>query len=109
MMTSRGMYPDGFHPQYQNSSRDLSSDARHFTRTQRPPRYYFIDFGISVRFNAEDPRLALPIKGADQTVPEHQIDGDVDPQNPFATDIYYLGNLIREEFLDVRRSFPSGL
>ncbi|KAJ7760918.1 hypothetical protein B0H16DRAFT_1312522 [Mycena metata] len=98
MMTCRGMYPDGFHPQYQNSSRDLSSDARHLTRTQRPPRYYFIDFGISVRFNAEDPCLALPIKGADQTVPEHQIDGDVDPQDPFATDIYYLGNSSAKNF-----------
>ncbi|KAJ7028523.1 kinase-like domain-containing protein [Mycena alexandri] len=101
MMTSRGMYPDGFHPQYQTSSLDMKKSVTHsMTRTQRPPKYYFIDFGISVRLNAEERRSALPIVGADQTVPEYQNDGHVDPQDPFATDIYFLGNLIREEFLD---------
>ncbi|KAJ7159465.1 kinase-like domain-containing protein [Mycena filopes] len=102
MMPGRGMYPKGFHPQYQDKSVDMTKSARHLTRTQSPPKYYFIDFGISVRFQPDDPepRLAVPIVGADQTVPEYQNGGTLNPLDPFRTDVYFLGNLIREEFLD---------
>ncbi|KAF8870843.1 kinase-like domain-containing protein [Infundibulicybe gibba] len=70
----------------------------HFTRTQRPVKYYFIDFGISRHYEpSEVPPLEDPIWGGDKTVPEFQFsDG---PCDPFPTDIYYLGNLIRTEFL----------
>jgi len=41
--------------------------------------------------------LANPIRGGDKIVPEFQ---DVTgPVNPFPTDVYYVSNLVREEFL----------
>ncbi|KAJ7162138.1 hypothetical protein C8R46DRAFT_1353155 [Mycena filopes] len=100
MSAPQEMFPDGFHPQYQERSLDLKDEARALTRTQQPPKYYLIDFGISLRFSENEPRSALPIVGADRTVPEYQNDGHLYAQDPFATDIYFLGNLIREEFMD---------
>ncbi|TFY58213.1 hypothetical protein EVJ58_g6553 [Rhodofomes roseus] len=37
--------------------------------------------------------------GGDKTVPEFQGDGYDKASDPFATDVYYLGNRFREEFL----------
>ncbi|TFK72497.1 hypothetical protein BDN72DRAFT_731085, partial [Pluteus cervinus] len=63
-------------------------------RTERPPKYYFIDFGISRQY---DPSDASPIegiiRGGDKSPPEY-----ADPSgrcNPFPTDVYSLGNTIR--------------
>jgi hypothetical protein len=71
------------------------------SRSKLSPRYLLIDFGISRRYQAEDrPPSEGIIRGADKTPPEHQ--GDVDACDPFPTDIYYLGNMVREEFTQVR-------
>jgi hypothetical protein len=43
--------------------------------------------------------LDEPLRGGDKTAPEHRRGGQC---NPFRTDIYYLGNLIREQFMQVR-------
>lgn len=101
MVDPRPLYPKMYHPHFPRRTRDMRGTAKHHTRTWRPTRYYFIDFGISRRYDPEDrsPRED-PIWGGDKTVPEFQ-DSD-DPRDPFATDIYYLGNLIREDFLQVR-------
>ena len=37
------------------------------------------------------------------SLPGHQ-DGDTS-YNPFPTDVYYLGNLVREYYMEVRNSF----
>ncbi|KAJ7700291.1 kinase-like domain-containing protein [Mycena metata] len=100
LMAANDMYPKGFHPQYQDNTLDMNKRASHLTRTERPPKYYFIDFGMSVRFQPDEPHLALPIVGADQTVPEYQNGGTLHPLDPFRTDVYLLGNFIRQEFLD---------
>ncbi|KAI1795576.1 hypothetical protein LXA43DRAFT_1090740 [Ganoderma leucocontextum] len=44
------------------------------------------------------PPLEDIIIGGDKSVPEFE--GTDEPQNPFWTDIYYLGNLIRTDFLE---------
>ncbi|KAJ7625462.1 hypothetical protein B0H17DRAFT_1164387 [Mycena rosella] len=45
--------------------------------------------------------LEPPIHGGDKTVPEHQMPADpCDPCDPFSTDVYYLGNMIRREFIE---------
>jgi hypothetical protein len=94
------MFPQGFHPLVQNDAPDFSKSAKHLTRTQHPPKYYLLDFGISRRYNpANGPPLELPIEGGDKTVPEFQTSNDA--CDPFPTDVYYLGNLIRREFLEV--------
>lgn len=99
-MDPRGMFPKMFHPQIPERNSDFKGRAKHTTRTSNPVKYYFIDFGISRKFNPEDgPPRELPIIGGDKTAPELQHCND--PVDPFPTDIYYLGNIIRRKILDV--------
>ena len=64
-------------------------------------KYYFIDFGISRKYDPADlPPREPPIFGGDRSVPEFNKSDE--PCDPFPTDIYYVGNLIREDFLQVR-------
>jgi len=44
------------------------------------------------------------LRGGDRTAPEHRRGGRC---NPFPTDIYYLGNLVREQFLMKCNGFES--
>ncbi|KII92692.1 hypothetical protein PLICRDRAFT_679064 [Plicaturopsis crispa FD-325 SS-3] len=104
MMDATPLYPIPYHPYTLSMRRDYTGPAKHRTRTQHPVKYYFIDFGISRRYNpADGPPLEDPIWGGDKTVPEfHKA---LDPCDPFPTDIYYLGNMIRQGFLIERYGF----
>ncbi|KAH8982637.1 kinase-like domain-containing protein [Lactarius hatsudake] len=95
MFDPSGMYPKGYHPIQKNRSRDFKGRAKRCTRTDRPPRYYLIDFGLSRRYSSRDV-LDEPLRGGDKNAPEHLRGGRC---NPFHVDIYYLGNLVREQFL----------
>ncbi|KIJ37060.1 hypothetical protein M422DRAFT_260449 [Sphaerobolus stellatus SS14] len=101
LMDPSGMYPLGFHPG--ETVLALGSGtrlAKHYTRRERPPKYYLIDFGHSRRYNPEDGIPAeIPLGGADRTVPEFKGEGTTRPANPYPTDIYYLGNFIKERFM----------
>jgi hypothetical protein len=97
------MYPEGFHPIQMSRNRNFKGSARRYTRTERPPRYYLIDFGLSRRYTSRDV-FDEPLRGGDRSAPEHQ-DGRL--CNPFHTDIYYLGNLVREEFMRVGSTLLS--
>ncbi|KAJ7140478.1 hypothetical protein C8R43DRAFT_1238429 [Mycena crocata] len=106
LMDGQHLYPRGFHPdvahQHLKPTTYLPtfSRAAHYTRTQRPVKYYFIDFGLSRHYDSiEDPPMEDIIVGGDKSPPEHAIPGQ-DTADPFATDIYYIGNVIRTEFLD---------
>ena len=79
-------------------TKECSGRAKHFTRTHKPPKYYFIDFGISRRYEPSntDPR-EVPIWGGDKEVPEFQNSNE--PRNPFPTDIFYISNAIKMDFL----------
>lgn len=102
MMDPRPLYPELYHFVSISKKRDMSGTAKNYTRTRKPVRYYFIDFGLSRRYNpAKGPPLSRPIWGADRTVPEFH--KSLEPCDPFPTDVYYLGNVIRTVFLDVRR------
>ncbi|KAJ7745867.1 hypothetical protein DFH07DRAFT_15077 [Mycena maculata] len=88
------VYPDGdFHP----SAPWMDSAHQHLshpiTRTECWPRYHIIDFGLSRKY---DPRHGPPLEqvilGGDKTPPEHEITLAC---NPFPTDVYFLGNLLR--------------
>jgi len=103
MLDPSGMYPKGFHPIQINRRRDFRGRAKRFTRTLRPTRYHLIDFGLSRRYSSRN-ALDQPIRGGDKSAPEHRL-GNL--CNPFHTDIYYLGNLIRERFLKVRESVQT--
>lgn len=95
------VYIDAFHPVNPTMKRDFSGRARFRTRTLGPPKYFLIDFGLSRRY---DPSIAepreIPILGADKEVPEFQNSNE--PCNPFPTDVFYIGNMIRKDLVEVR-------
>lgn len=103
MLDPTPLYPQPYHPLQIRSTMDLKRDVKHHSRTSKPTKYYPIDFGISRKYNPNaGPPTEYPIWGGDKTVPEFQNSDEA--CNPFPTDIYYLGNLIREDFLQVRCS-----
>lgn len=107
MVDARPMYPGMYHPRRIIRTRDYSTDAKYFSRTERPVKYYLIDFGLSRRYPAHEKNpLEIPILGGDKTVPEF-LEDPTTLRDPFPTDVYYLGNVIRRNFLDVR--FTSSL
>jgi hypothetical protein len=103
MLDPSHMYPEGFHPAQMDRSRDFKGRAKRYTRTQRPPRYYLIDFGLSRQYRSRK-ALDVPLRGGDKSAPEHR---NAALCNPFYTDIYYLGNLVRQEFMQVRWAMPT--
>jgi hypothetical protein len=46
-----------------------------------------------------------PLPGGDESAPEHRSGQGL--CNPFYTDIYYIGNLVRQEFMEVCDSIAS--
>ncbi|KZT74546.1 hypothetical protein DAEQUDRAFT_742671 [Daedalea quercina L-15889] len=83
-----------FHNMYHFAS------TKYYARTERPPKYFWTDFGLSQRYNPEtSSSRELPILGGDKSAPEHQGVSYNVPCDPMPTDVYYLGNLIRENFL----------
>ncbi|KAH9944740.1 kinase-like domain-containing protein [Amylocystis lapponica] len=101
MMDPTGLYPKLYHPRAPTMTRDLQEFAKYLTRTERPVKYYLIDFGLSIRFDAEEAYpAAVPILGGDKTVPEFQDEEYLlEAHNPFPSDVYYLGNMVRQYFL----------
>ncbi|KAH9036978.1 kinase-like domain-containing protein [Lactarius pseudohatsudake] len=95
MFDPSNMYPKGYHISRINRSRDLKGRAERHTRTDRPPRYYLINFGLSRKYSSREV-VDEPLRGGDETTPEHSLGGRC---NPFRTDIYNLGNVVREQFL----------
>ncbi|SJL08455.1 uncharacterized protein ARMOST_11819 [Armillaria ostoyae] len=103
MMDPTKLYPKGFVPERPYMKADDSGFvSQSCTRTTCWPRYFLIDFGHSRRY---DPADGTPhewvLRGGDKTAPEHR-NPDALQCNPFPTDIYYLGNLLREYFLDTK-------
>ena len=78
----------------------FNTKAKHFRRTQRSPapRYYLLISGLSRHYMSRDD-LEAPPRNGDDTASMRQ--GET-PCNPFHTDIYRLGNLVRHEFMRVR-------
>lgn len=103
-MDATPLFPNGFHPVRQRSLPDVSGTAPRRTRVEAPVRYYYIDFGISVRIPPEtQPKLATGILGRDRDPPELLSD---EPYDPFKLDVFIIGNLLRKEFQQAR-SFCS--
>ncbi|TFK83401.1 hypothetical protein K466DRAFT_498538 [Polyporus arcularius HHB13444] len=81
---------------------DPERKIKRYIRTVHPVRYYIIDFGLSMEFSPGEPHVAPIIMGGDHSLPElKNFPGDCDP---FYVDIYTLGNLIREHFMQTSRS-----
>ncbi|KAJ7680966.1 hypothetical protein DFH06DRAFT_1315695 [Mycena polygramma] len=116
MMDGAHLYPRGFHPDHYHQHLRPSgrSTAPHYTRTRLPVKYYFINFGIfreykppgvSLLYDSANARYFDEIiVGGDKSVPEFNTVPKQRLCDPFAVDIYYLGNMIRQQFLD---GFPG--
>ena len=101
MMEWKPILPDSYHPQSTRMSRDFKHWVSPRSRTAHPVKYYITDIGLSRRYSAEETNpLEVPILGGDKSVPEFQNNRRT-PRNPFHTDIYYMGNLVRQDFLRV--------
>ncbi|KAH9013315.1 kinase-like domain-containing protein [Lactarius pseudohatsudake] len=100
MLDSSKMYPKGFHPVKIDRNRNFKGTAKAHTR-RRPHRYYFIDFGLSRLYPSRD-ATDEPLRGGDKSAPEYR-SGQL--CNPFHTDIYYIGNFIRQEFIEKCNGF----
>jgi len=104
MLDPSNMYPESFHPVEIGRSKDFRRNAKGYSRTWRPTRYLLIDFGLSRRYDpANGPPLDRPFRGGDKSAPEHQ-DGQT-YCDPFPTDVYYLGNLVREHYIKEYHGF----
>ena len=102
MLDPSSMYPESFHPVVTDRSKDFRGKAKAYSRTERPTRYLLIDFGHSRRYDlSKGPPLDDPLRGGDKSAPEHQT-GEL--CNPFPTDVYYLGNLVQEDYMQVSSS-----
>ena len=102
MMDPLCMFPKLYHPQDPTRTLDWKlNKVKHYSRTYKPRKYYFIDFGLSRSYDpADGPPRDLPVLGGDKTVPEFKDYRHL--HDPFPTDIYYLGNMMRECFIQVR-------
>jgi serine/threonine protein kinase len=104
MLEPSNMYPDSFHPVNMGRSKDFRHKVKGYSRTWRPTRYLLIDFGLSRRYDPTNgPPLDQPLRGGDKSAPEHQ-DGKT-LCDPFPTDVYYLGNLVRKYYIQKCHGF----
>ncbi|KAJ4499775.1 kinase-like domain-containing protein [Lentinula lateritia] len=97
-MDANPMFTRQYHPIKPKKRHNWSGRALHHSRTRCPPTYFLIDFGQSRMYNPSQPRPSeYALKSGGYTPPE----GDADiPCDPFATDVYILGTMIRTSFLD---------
>ena len=98
MMDARPLYPEGYHPVRQNYTPDGMYTISPLSRTDRPVRYYYIDFGLSVQFAPGAAPYVVGDVGRDTDVPELS---DSVPYDAFKVDIFALGNLFYKEFYQV--------
>ncbi|KAH0828135.1 hypothetical protein J3R83DRAFT_3810 [Lanmaoa asiatica] len=104
MMDASRLYIDPFHPASPLMRRDFSGYARYKTRIERPPKYFLIDFGLSRRYDDSIVKpMEAPIQGGDKEVPEFQ-NSDA-PCDPFPTDVFYIGNAIKKDFVESKLGF----
>ncbi|EJD41432.1 kinase-like protein [Auricularia subglabra TFB-10046 SS5] len=87
-------HPQGNYMTYDNET--LPSPVAR-CRCKPSIRYYFIDFGISSKFEGDGGHLVTGILGRDPTAPE--LSPDV-PYDPFKLDVYILGNFFMQEYLE---------
>ncbi|KAJ7181370.1 hypothetical protein C8R43DRAFT_1229294 [Mycena crocata] len=106
MMDAAPIQITSVHPLRSSQTRDLSRKARYRTRTQAPVKYYWIDFDLSGEHDPTiGPPLTQPVYGGTRPVPEFVFQDRL--CDPFAVDVYCLGNIIQTHFIQGSDSFPK--
>lgn len=103
-MDAMPLFDETPHPLDHTMNKDYTRQLKPRSRSLRPVRYYFIDFGLSKHY---DPDIEEPLieigqagyYGGDRTVPEFATSAEY--CNPFHVDVYRIGNFIRFNFTDV--------
>lgn len=98
MMDASALFPHGHHPVRRSATPDGIYVAHPLSRIDHPVKYYFIDFGISTRFELGEPTLVVGAKGRDKELPE--LSRDV-KYNAMQADIFILGNMYKKDLLKV--------
>ncbi|KAI0774951.1 kinase-like domain-containing protein [Trametes elegans] len=94
MMDATPLYPSGYHPVRIHYSPDGMYPVTALPRAGRSICYFYIDFGLSMRFAEGEPSLVWGDVGK-ELVPELS---EELPYDAFKVDIYALGNVYSEEF-----------
>ncbi|PSR72684.1 hypothetical protein PHLCEN_2v11446 [Hermanssonia centrifuga] len=107
MMDPKPLYPIMYHPAEDDMKQDFSGRVKHLTRTAHPVKYYWIDFGLSRKYDPDGPPpLETDFISGDKTIPEFQ--GQDKAYDPFPTiqgdDLRWTSSL-----LDSRRFVPRCL
>ncbi|KAI0774924.1 kinase-like domain-containing protein [Trametes elegans] len=95
MVDAASLYPDGHHPVRRWFSPDGAHEVTPLPRAGRSITYYYIDFGLSLRFPPGTTPSAIGRVGRDKDAPELSSTVAYDP---FKIDIFALGNLYSQEF-----------
>ncbi|THH28987.1 hypothetical protein EUX98_g5199 [Antrodiella citrinella] len=101
MMDATSLYPDGYHPVNTTTLPDGVTPVIPLPRSTHPVTYYYIDFGISVvvpAYARGERRLVEGDDGQDRAAPELHTEEAYDP---FALDVFLVGDLLKRNFLDV--------
>ncbi|KII93045.1 hypothetical protein PLICRDRAFT_377913 [Plicaturopsis crispa FD-325 SS-3] len=100
MMDATDIYPQGWHPLRRSYARDgFTKLPAPLSRIDHHVRYYFIDYGLSIRFSEGESHIIRTRGGMPQekTVPELLVDA---PYDAYKTDIYILGCVYRKELYE---------
>ena len=65
----------------------------------KPVKYYIVDLDQARQYERLENALERSVVKGEGAAPEFQ--NALDRQNPFPTDVYYIGNVVRETFLKV--------
>ncbi|KAF9073656.1 hypothetical protein BDP27DRAFT_288585 [Rhodocollybia butyracea] len=96
-MNSISMYTRQWYPNILKKRYNWSGRAPYHSRTRRPPTYLLFSFGSSRQYDPSQPRPAeFAIRSGKSFSPEAQKNM---PCDPFATDIFLLGNMMCTSFL----------
>ncbi|KAJ7646822.1 kinase-like domain-containing protein [Roridomyces roridus] len=106
LMDASPLFVEPINPWKPRLTRDLTRIAHFRNRLRHPVKYYFIDFDLSgVHDSATGPPHIYAGYGGTRGVPEFANAKDDEECDPFAVDVYCLGNLIRTYFTEKMRGF----
>ncbi|THU88492.1 hypothetical protein K435DRAFT_866252 [Dendrothele bispora CBS 962.96] len=108
MVDSSPLYRRLMHPTEPRRSDDWRSRGSPRSITRHPVKYYFIDFDLCRRYDPQTgPARELPGYGGDRPVPGF-VSHTEEPRDPFAIDVYRLGNFIRRFLMSSQQVFDVG-
>lgn len=98
MMDGRPLYPQGHHPVRMDSSVDAIDELKPLRRIDVQIKYFYVDFGLSVKFPLGGSSQVVGKLGRDASVPELSW---TTPYDAYKANVHALGTVFRKEFQQV--------